>query len=348
MQWFHEIYSPDEDDGVGRAIYRSLAEGKSPGRKALREKLDLDQPQLEGHLKKLKKAGLIEIGRGQGGSIRRLPRKSHGERELYEPMAHVIGHSWAGVPPHNYLRGEKKFLEVLPTQGINMGAWGAPDVTLLGGKTLPYLPGKFLDIVTFEIKPAFDLRGLYEALAHRRRANLVYLLVFHPAGQEVPSNVLAQITREANNHGIGFILASQEDDFELWDELVEPVRFTPDPESLHDFVEAILRHREDEKHRLRDWLEAESFSLRLQRGRPEVDLLSVPGLQDEDLKLAEQMYSMIPLDRGIGAAALYDRYTRDRVLRVRRTLAEAGIIRTTRGKGAVMTLPVTPPSTTSG
>lgn len=339
MKWFHEIYGRDEDSGVGRAIYRALADGTPPGRKALSDRLDLSRAELEGHLQRMKDAGLIEIRRGQGGSIHRRPRETQGEHRLYPPMTHVIEHDWSGVPPHNYRHGDAKFLEVLSTHGLKMGTWGAPDVTLLGGKTLPYLPGKFLDVVTFEIKPYFDLRGLYEALAHRRRANLAYLVVFHPAGRDVPSGDLAQVTQEANNHGIGFILARQEDDFDLWEELVEPVRFTADPESLHDFIKAALALSDEARHRLRDWLEATSFPDHIHRARPTVDFASLPGLKEEDHGLAEQMYSMIPLERGVGAVALYDRYTRDRVLRVRQTLADAGIIRTTRGKGAVMTLP---------
>ncbi len=74
MKWFHEIYGRDEDSGVGRAIYRALAEGMSPGRKALSERLDLSRAELEGHLQRMKDAGLVEIRRGQGGSIHRLPR----------------------------------------------------------------------------------------------------------------------------------------------------------------------------------------------------------------------------------------------------------------------------------
>ena len=116
-------------------------------------------------------------------------------------MRAEIGTRWADESPHDYIEPDR-FCEVLATHGAKRGRWNAPDITLIGGKTLPFLPGKFLDVVTCEVKPWLDITGLYEALSHRTNATHAYLLCHWPVSWGEPdAGEVGRITREAVRTG---------------------------------------------------------------------------------------------------------------------------------------------------
>lgn len=55
--------------------------------------------------------------------------------------------------------------EITAKQGSRQtgGKWTRPDVIAVGYKTFPYLPGRYLEVVTFEIKPfqTTDVSAVY-------------------------------------------------------------------------------------------------------------------------------------------------------------------------------------------
>ena len=226
---------------------------------------------------------------------------------------------WAAEPPHDYI-GRDRFCQVLATHGTKRGRWNAPDITLIGGKTLSFLPGKFLDVVTFEVKPRLDIAGLYEALSHRTHATHAYLLCHCPVSSGEPdAGEVGRITGESVRTGVGFIVARQPDDYETWALIVPATRWAPDPELLHEFVAD-----QDPKTlgKLRRWLRRDSFYGT--RSRPDFGAL---GLSDEDQLYAEDIYLEILRCGSVGWKHFEGWIEREVVERIRDVLKKAGLIR---------------------
>ena len=280
----------------------------------------------------LKDGGLVSAGLGgpKRWVWREIPeyRKEH---DLYEPMRAEIRTRWADESPHDYDEPDR-FCEVLGSHGAKRGRWGAPDITLIGGKTLPFLPGKFLDVVTFEVKPSLDITGLYEALSHRTHATHAYLICHHAASESEPEpRVVGRISREAQRTGVGFILARQPNDYGTWEEIAPATRWRPEPEELHDFIVHLGKTDRNVLRCLRRWLRRDPFL----GPRPEVDFSSL-DLDGEERRIAEDIYFETPVD---GRESPSWKHFKgwigkpDVVERVREKLKKAGVIRVVRGGG---------------
>lgn len=291
-------------------LIRALASGQA------------EERQVEESLQELRDTGLVECT--GGGFLKRTPQIELKETHLYAPMKSEIENEWATQPGHNYYPAPQRFVRVFANTGGD-GHWERPDLTLIGGKTLPFIPGKFLDVITFEVKFWEDaLKGLYEALAHRRRATYSYLVFFPPnKSQDKPNKPkgavpwvawetdgpepwdpekeredrerLRKIIDEALRSNLGVIFAAQEDDCSTWKELVSPIRHSPDPELLHDFVLTLIDRptdrktdRYEERSALRNWLEASSFE---DLTDSELDALE---LRSELRETAKEFYREVP------------------------------------------------------
>lgn len=113
-------------------------------------------------------------------------------------------------------------------------------------RTFAYVPGKHLELATFEIKlaAALNVQAVFEALAHRRSATRSYVLGHIPAAEAVAmEEVVSDIAEVARSHGIGLITAGDPADYETWDERVEARRVEPDPERLDTFIATQLTER---------------------------------------------------------------------------------------------------------
>ena len=163
------------------------------------------------------------------------------ERDLYEPMRDVIHRDWARDQ-----RIEPLAVEITALQGRRDtgGRYTRPDIVLVELKSYRYIPGKTLEVVTFEIKPrgAIDVTCVYEALAHRRAATRSFVLLHVPNADD-PTAGLDAVQAEAGNHGIGMIVASEPDDYETWITRVDARRVAPDPSQLDDFIHTQLSER---------------------------------------------------------------------------------------------------------
>lgn len=323
-----------DEEGV-RAFYRKIppAGGREHtiGPVVLRESLGIEQGDFDRYRTILQEHELI--GTVQGGGIYRVPRgDAHGETFYYKPLRRELELHWAERPKREYHR-RQNFLRVLDTHHggrARHGRWARPDLTVLGGKVLPYLPGKLLDVVTFEVKVDLSVEGLYEALAHRRRANYSYVLYVYPECWEAADPTLhATIVTEANRQGLGVILVRQEDDFGLWQELIEPVRHEPDPQQLHDFLESQC-NRDGCLKDLAEWLKREAFVLPPVAG----DDLRRLDLTTRELNTAQQIVERIAdSEESWGPTALQDIADNDTMARVKGVLKSAGFIETGPGGG---------------
>lgn len=236
-------------------------DGRPIGNTAVINKLGWEEGQYWEVRNRLIDRGVLERGRGRGGSVYRpqvaapitIPLPSRlspaagqfeapdaleegKEVELYAPMAKVIEERWTKDQ-----RVESAIVQVTAQQGKRKtgGKWTRPDVTVATLATYPYIPGRHFDVVSFEIKnyDSIDVTAVYEALAHLRAATRAYVLFHVPKTvSEQYEEDLTEVCAEAKKHGIGVIVAAKPDDYETWEEFVETTRREPDPRRLNDFL----------------------------------------------------------------------------------------------------------------
>ncbi|WP_447002483.1 hypothetical protein ACRAKI_22485 [Saccharothrix isguenensis] len=209
-------------------------------------------------------AGLIVRGRGRGGVVRRVVTDDTVEERtiavvvdtaadlqttaatveavikkelaLYEPMRHVIATAWA--QDH---RRDPLAVEITALQGRRAtgGVWSRPDIVSVEVRTFAYVPGKYLEVATFEVKAAnaINVQAVYEALAHRRSATHSYVLLHVPADHASHlEDAVADVAEAARAHGIGVITAADPNNYDTWEDREEARRVEPDPERLNTFV----------------------------------------------------------------------------------------------------------------
>lgn len=217
--------------------------------------------------------GFLRLYRAYGGAVALVPQESQEElvtsgvgdqesqqpdfsqvreveRDLYEPVAAVLRDAWAR---HNRFRHH--VVEITASQGRRNtgGTWSRPDIAVAAMRVFPFLPGKYFDLITFEVKPkwAINVTGVYEALAHRRAGTQSYLWL-HCPDPLVNTDSIAKIEEEAERHGIGLILASDPGNHETWIQKCDPQRVEPDPEALNEFI--TLQLSDGAKDELAAWV----------------------------------------------------------------------------------------------
>lgn len=215
--------------------------------------------------------GLIVTGTGRGGSIRRVIETTdpnvkasslevkatsgeYSEESLYAPILNVLRDQWTKEQ-----RLEDFVVEITAKQGRREtgGTWSRPDIVVISISLLKFIPGKFLDIHTFEIKPytSIDVTAVYEALAHLRSSTKASVIFHVPAEirkEEWFHKRLTDIKEEANRHGIGLILAENVTDYNTWEVVLETVRRDTDPMRLNEFISTQITA--DAKHQLEKWI----------------------------------------------------------------------------------------------
>lgn len=250
-----ENLSPEQIDEKQQMLLDSIPESGTIGNKALRSKLEGD---WSGDLywairNRLIETGVIEKAKGYGGSVKRVLPKTQleedvikeqnqeqsqleyaKENELYEPIATVLRNQWTKEQGF-----DGSLVEITAKQGSKStgGKWTRPDIIVVGHKTFPYIPGRHLEVITFEIKPFFaiDVTAVYEALAHRRAATRAYVIA-HVKNTQNLESVMEAICDESKKFGIGVITATEPNDFDTWEVLLEADRIEPDPYRLNEFI----------------------------------------------------------------------------------------------------------------
>lgn len=212
-------------------------------------------------------AGVIEKGRGQGGSVRRVidpelddpssvdPDKVDAEYEaekhLYPPIESVLRGDWAKDE-----RLTRFVVEVTAHQGRRQtgGKWTRPDLTVLSHRRFPLTNQMVFDVTTFEVKRAgdWDVTAIYEASAHSARATYSYAILHHkgPITDKL-SQLLERCKSEAARLGVGIIITSAPADYAQWDFIIDAVRQTPVPEELENFIATQIT--DDGKEVVRKW-----------------------------------------------------------------------------------------------
>jgi hypothetical protein len=226
-------------------------------RKKLRWGADADEDRYFATRNAVEDAGLIARGRGRGGTVRRvlvasedavadpraLPAETpeavaaamRRELDLYEPLQRIIRAEWA--KDH---RVRPIAVEITAQQGRRAtGMWARPDIVSVEVRTFTHVPGKYIEVVTFEVKPvdAINVLAVYEALAHRRAATHSYVLLHIPdKDRDELEPAVAEIAEVARGHGIGVITVEDPSDYETWEEREAAQRVVPDPGRLDAFI----------------------------------------------------------------------------------------------------------------
>lgn len=203
----------------------------------------------------------VERGRGQGGSVRivdqiedvdieaDLPAEVivyEREEDLYPHVKSVLTNHWAR---DHTIPDPQVVITAKQGRRTTGGAWTRPDLVLVTVRTYAYVPGKYIDVIAFEVKrqDQIDVRAVYEALAHRRAATHAYVWYHIPHEDYVNDKMFDRILDEARSLGVGVIVATDPQDYDTWDTKVPATRAELDPGILDDFIS---RQLEEIQHRL--------------------------------------------------------------------------------------------------
>jgi hypothetical protein len=208
---------------------------------------------------------VLVLGRGRGGSVARVkptePESAipvatessaaslipKAEAEYYQDALEVLRDRWC-----KELAFKEYFVEITAKQGRRTtgGLWTRPDLTVIHVSAFDHVPGRFMDVITFELKTAenLDLTAVYEALAHLRAAHRAYILVEFSGEVQLPNEVL----QEAEKQGVGFIRAKKLKDFATWETILDPRPRTPEPSEIDNFIRTQIS--DENKAVLRRWL----------------------------------------------------------------------------------------------
>lgn len=249
--------------------------GLSIGNVTLRKQLRWDEERYWQTRDALVDEQKISLGRGKGGSVRRVeaatvissgvsidgPGKGGteetdehiGEESLYGKIETVLREKWG----KEFRLQDSFFVQTTAKQGRHDtgGKWSRPDLIVVSVQSFQNLPGKFVDITTFEVKTHdnFDLTAVYEALAHLRAANRAYLLISRPRhlSDDLEERV-ESVAEEASRHGIGLIVAHDVTSYAEWHFRVDPQVNQPEPARLDEFLETQVSA--ENKKQLHRWL----------------------------------------------------------------------------------------------
>lgn len=201
--------------------------------------------------------GTLMLGKGKGGSVALATTDDDAslsepalstsltevvrELDLYDPLRGAISRDWPKVRNIRPLAVEVTALQGRRSTG---GRWSRPDLLMVEVRKYRNVPGKFLNVTTFEVKTAdaIDVSAVYEALSHRRSATHAYTLFHLPPElrARISEDQLKDIEGVARSHGIGMIVAPDENDATEWEYLEDPIRHEPDPDLLDDFLDKQL------------------------------------------------------------------------------------------------------------
>ena len=256
------------NDDHDRLLSLVPEDGSAVGNKWLRERLGWEPERYFEIRNRLVERKVLSTGRGRGGSVYRLTpipvskaaeeaAKPAGpqyrkEPDLYKPIEEALRDGWSKTLPHS-----KFLVQITGRQGRKPtgGMWTRPDITVVTVDTYAYVPGKFIEVITYEIKTAenWNVSGVFEAASHSRFATQTYLLIHTPEGPgSVPEEQLIRLQEECARFGIGLGFCQDPLSYDTYDFVVEPERRQPDPAEMNRFITQQLT--EANKNLIAEWL----------------------------------------------------------------------------------------------
>jgi hypothetical protein len=120
-------------------------------------------------------------------------------------------------------------------------------------RSFQHLPGKYIDVWTFEVKPvnSLDVTAVFEAAAHASRATRSYALLQIPERTNHQfKELIERCAQDAARLRVGLITFSSEQDFSTWETQVEAPKLDTPPESLDEFIGHLS---DDTRKRVAKW-----------------------------------------------------------------------------------------------
>jgi hypothetical protein len=263
------------------------AHGNRAGNTILQRELGWDEVKYWKIHRQLFEAGVIEKGKGYGGSViltqqdlnilcteggdspSDLPTNSSMIEsaptaiaaalvEEYTSEIQLYPHVKKQLEAHWTLRRQLDIChcEIMALQGRREtgGSWSRPDLSIVAYRKYEFLPERVFEFFSFEVKSSTDvsIKGVMEALAHREAATRSYV-IYYTAGQDFSEFPEAERIEElAARHGVGVYAAKDVTDFNQWAEIVTGVGASPDPEAVDTFIRRTLS--EEAKTKVRKWV----------------------------------------------------------------------------------------------
>ena len=203
--------------------------GGSAGNKALRETLHWDDEKYFRTRKQLIEEGLVEIGRGKGGSVYLLDSQ---DQEVDNAGVSKVQSGDAEHEKNHYPKVVSKLenqlkqdfeaavVEQTAHQGGKPtgGKWSRPDILAVTVQKFEYIVEDEFLLRSYEVKlsDSVDTDAVAEAAAHKRLAQLAYLVIVpHKDEKKIfePSNIRRRnIEKECLKVGVGLLLISDYND----------------------------------------------------------------------------------------------------------------------------------------
>jgi hypothetical protein len=257
----NQVAQPEQpisfDEKLNRLLALIPSDGSPKGNIRLLRESGLTEDEYWLLRNKLIEQGKIGKARGMGGAvyllnaeesperIQKRRRRKSVENDLYEDFEKWLGEFWAKDVNLTWFRIEKTAHQGSRQTG---GRWTRPDFAIVAVNTYRYFPGKFLELISFEVKPKLSdaLAGVFECAAHSVYANRSFLAVCVEDEADEESEDFARIERECERFGLGLVTFSDVEDMESYKVQVEANRRTPDPSEVDKFIASQLKESTQE------------------------------------------------------------------------------------------------------
>ena len=200
----------------------------------------------------LEQRGLIGRLRGAGGQIYRQKANAAltqpiAERNLMAPTLAFLSKEF--VSSLELPKTSSSIVVDTSKMGPVTGTWARPDFILITVTTYPLMPGRHVDVHSFELKNTTggSVSSVHEALAQTRFTHYGHFIWHLPRGAK-KEYMLSEVLSQCDEHGIGFIRAYDPTNLiEGWEVLKTPRRKT----THVGVVDAFLQERLSPSDRLR-------------------------------------------------------------------------------------------------
>lgn len=238
------------------------ADGTFVTNKKIREQLNLSDNRYWEVRNQLLKEGKLILGLGYGGRVAlkidttaKPPSAKERAEQIDEIREEAVEESTLYVPFADEIRKRSKdegfeqtIVQVTAWAGARDtgGPWSRPDVCRVSIRNLIYLGQKAVEVTTFEIKSFIcDVQGVYEALAHSRRAHRSYLALYKKGNlDEKVAERLGRVETECARTGIGLIIFTDPKNFETYETRVEPRANPVDLSEVNEFIAREIKDRD--------------------------------------------------------------------------------------------------------
>jgi hypothetical protein len=231
---------PEDGAPVGHRVIRTML--------ARRLECRIDPNLYFEAVDQLTKAGIIGRARGRGGSIFLAgatdevvslsppePAGAWNEARLMAPLKHYLENYFGqslDLPP-----GSTCIVADTSSRGPKNGQWARPDFIFISIMRFQLLPGRQVDVHSFELKAEAGgtVQAVHEALAQTRFTNFGHLVWHVPFNSKAEAR-LPEIVNQCERHGIGLLIIRDPNDYQTWETLVDPTPKNTSPATIDAFL----------------------------------------------------------------------------------------------------------------